>query len=64
VPLREAEISEDLETVLGWADAIRRLRVRANADTPADAARAASSAPKGSASAGTEHMFMRASANR
>ena len=35
-----------------WADTMRRLKVRANADTPDDAAGRASSAPRGSASAG------------
>lgn len=42
MPLREASISAELERVLGWADEIRRPRVRANADTPGDAARARS----------------------
>ncbi|HYC80621.1 MAG TPA: pyruvate, phosphate dikinase [Solirubrobacterales bacterium] len=58
VPLREAEIGEDLETVLEWADAIRRLRVRTNADTPADAARAREFGAEGIGLCRTEHMFM------
>ncbi|MGD9734592.1 MAG: pyruvate, phosphate dikinase [Solirubrobacterales bacterium] len=58
VPLRDVEISEDLETVLGWADAIRRLRVRTNADTPADAARAREFGAEGIGLCRTEHMFM------
>jgi pyruvate, orthophosphate dikinase len=58
VPLREAEISADLETVLGWADGIRRLRVRTNADTPADAARARQFGAEGIGLCRTEHMFM------
>jgi pyruvate,orthophosphate dikinase len=58
VPLREATIGAELETVLGWADRIRRLRVRANADTPADAARARSLGAEGIGLCRTEHMFM------
>ena len=40
VPLVPPQINEDFETILGWADGLRRLRVRANADTPEDAAKA------------------------
>ncbi|HET8814993.1 MAG TPA: pyruvate, phosphate dikinase [Solirubrobacterales bacterium] len=58
VPLREAGIGEHLETVLGWADEIRRLRVRANADTPQDAARARQFGAEGIGLCRTEHMFM------
>jgi pyruvate,orthophosphate dikinase len=60
VPLREATISPELERVLGWADGIRRLRVRANADTPADAARARELGAEGIGLCRTEHMFMAA----
>ncbi len=58
VPLREVEISADLETVLEWADEVRRLRVRANADTPADATRARQFGAEGIGLCRTEHMFM------
>jgi pyruvate,orthophosphate dikinase len=58
VPLRDAVISEELETVLGWADRFRRLRVRANADTPEDAARARELGAEGIGLCRTEHMFM------
>jgi pyruvate, orthophosphate dikinase len=58
VPLREATIGSELETVLGWADRIRRLRVRANADTPEDAARAREFGAEGIGLCRTEHMFM------
>jgi pyruvate,orthophosphate dikinase len=58
VPLREAEISAALETVLGWADRARRLRVRANADTPGDAKRARELGAEGIGLCRTEHMFM------
>jgi pyruvate,orthophosphate dikinase len=60
VPLREAAIGEELETVLEWADQLRVLRVRANADTPADAARAREFGAEGIGLCRTEHMFMAA----
>jgi len=47
-----------LDELLGWADQIRRLRVRANADTPADAARARELGAEGIGLCRTEHMFM------
>ena len=40
VPLVQPQLSGDLERVLKWADAIRRLKVRTNADTPEDSAKA------------------------
>jgi pyruvate, orthophosphate dikinase len=58
VPLREGSISAELETVLGWADRVRRLRVRTNADTPEDAARARRLGAEGIGLCRTEHMFM------
>jgi pyruvate, orthophosphate dikinase len=58
VPLREASIGPELETVLGWADRIRRLGVRANADTPEEAARAREFGAEGIGLCRTEHMFM------
>jgi pyruvate, orthophosphate dikinase len=58
VPLIPPEINEDFETVLGWADAIRRLKVRANADTPEDAAKAREFGAEGIGLCRTEHMFM------
>ncbi len=58
VPLIDASISSELETVLGWADGLRRLRVRANADTPADARRAREFGAEGIGLCRTEHMFM------
>ncbi|MGE0066348.1 MAG: pyruvate, phosphate dikinase, partial [Solirubrobacterales bacterium] len=60
VPLREAAISPELERVLGWADGLRTLRVRANADTPADAVRARELGAEGIGLCRTEHMFMAA----
>ncbi|NLT05793.1 MAG: pyruvate, phosphate dikinase [Solirubrobacterales bacterium] len=60
VPLQEAAVSEEFETVLGWADAVRRLGVRANADTPEDAERARGFGAEGIGLCRTEHMFMAA----
>ncbi|MGC1344824.1 MAG: pyruvate, phosphate dikinase, partial [Methyloceanibacter sp.] len=37
VPMREPTLSSDFVTLMGWADRFRRMKVRANADTPADA---------------------------
>ncbi len=51
-------INEDFELLLGWADDIRRLKVRANADTPADAAKAREFGAQGIGLCRTEHMFM------
>jgi pyruvate,orthophosphate dikinase len=58
VELVPPQINEDFETVLGWADDLRRLRVRANADTPEDAARAREFGAQGIGLCRTEHMFM------
>jgi pyruvate,orthophosphate dikinase len=58
VPLVEPEINEDFETVLRWADEVRALGVRANADTPEDARRARDFGAEGIGLCRTEHMFM------
>jgi len=58
VPLVPPQINEDFETILGWADELRRLRVRANADTPEDAAKARELGAEGIGLCRTEHMFM------
>ena len=58
VPLVPPAIDENFETILGWADGLRRLRVRANADTPADAAKAREFGAEGIGLCRTEHMFM------
>ncbi len=57
VPLVPPQINEDFETILGWADAERRLKVRANADNPEDAARAREFGAQGIGLCRTEHMF-------
>jgi pyruvate,orthophosphate dikinase len=58
VALIAPEINEDFETVLAWADDVRRLKVRANADTPEDAAKAREFGAQGIGLCRTEHMFM------
>ncbi|GHO74337.1 pyruvate, phosphate dikinase [Ktedonobacter sp. SOSP1-85] len=49
---------EDLQTLLGWADKVRRLGVWANADYPRDAQRAVAFGAEGIGLCRTEHMFM------
>jgi pyruvate,orthophosphate dikinase len=58
VPLVPPDVNDDLVTVLGWGDEHRRLRVRANADTPEDAAKAREFGAEGIGLCRTEHMFM------
>ena len=58
VPLVPPAIDENFETILEWADAIRRMRVRANADTPEDALKAREFGAEGIGLCRTEHMFM------
>jgi pyruvate,orthophosphate dikinase len=58
VPLVPPQIDESFETLLGWADDVRALRVRANADTPEDAAKAREFGAEGIGLCRTEHMFM------
>ena len=57
VPLVPPQINEDFQTVLEWADDLRRLKVRANADNPEDAARAREFGAQGIGLCRTEHMF-------
>ncbi|MBV9334831.1 MAG: pyruvate, phosphate dikinase, partial [Solirubrobacterales bacterium] len=60
VPLVEAHMDARFETVLRWADELRQIGVRANADTPEDAARAHRFGAEGIGLCRTEHMFMAA----
>jgi pyruvate,orthophosphate dikinase len=60
VPLVDPEANENFETVLGWADELRTLGVRTNADTPEDARRAREFGAEGIGLCRTEHMFMAA----
>ncbi|MCL4221196.1 MAG: pyruvate, phosphate dikinase [Phycisphaerales bacterium] len=57
LPMVEPEISGDFARVMKWADKYRRLGVRTNADTPADAARAREFGAQGIGLCRTEHMF-------
>ena len=57
VPLIEPELGEDFLQVLRWSDELRRLGVRANADTAEDAAKARSFGAEGIGLCRTEHMF-------
>jgi pyruvate,orthophosphate dikinase len=58
VPLVPPRVNDDLETILEWGDEHRRLKVRANADTPEDAAKAREFGAQGIGLCRTEHMFM------
>jgi pyruvate,orthophosphate dikinase len=58
VDLVPPQINQNFEQLLAWADDIRRLKVRANADTPADAAKAREFGAQGIGLCRTEHMFM------
>src|SRR5581483_9479989 len=57
VSLVPPQINEDFQTVLEWADDLRRLKVRANADTPEDSAKARELGAQGIGLCRTEHMF-------
>jgi pyruvate,orthophosphate dikinase len=58
VPMVEPSVSGDLEQLLALADSVRRLKVYANADNPADASRARAFGAEGVGLCRTEHMFM------
>ena len=53
----DPEISGDFETFMSWADEIRKLKIRANADTPKDAFQAYKFGAEGIGLCRTEHMF-------
>ena len=57
VPMTEPTLSGEFSTLMGWADKVRRLRVRANADTPNDARVALRFGAEGIGLCRTEHMF-------
>src|SRR5436190_1053054 len=57
VPLVEPEVGEHFDTVLKWADELRTLGVRTNADTPHDAHKARELGAEGIGLCRTEHMF-------
>ena len=57
VPMIEPALSGEFSTLMGWADKVRKLGVRANADTPADARTALKYGAEGIGLCRTEHMF-------
>lgn len=57
LPTVEPEMTGNFATLMAWADEIRRLKVRANADTPKDAAQALKFGAEGIGLCRTEHMF-------
>ena len=57
LPTIEPEVSGDFEKLMVWADEMRTLKVRANADTPTDAAQARAFGAEGIGLCRTEHMF-------
>lgn len=57
-PMVEPTLSDEFETLLKWANEIKKLGVRANADTPYDAAKARELGAEGIGLVRTEHMFM------
>ncbi len=58
VPMIDPELSSEFQELLSWADDIRTMAVRANADTPEDAAKAREFGAEGIGLCRTEHMFM------
>ena len=57
VPMLQPELSGDFAAIMEWADQIRRMKVRTNAETPADARMARSFGAEGIGLCRTEHMF-------
>jgi len=57
VKMLEPELSGEFATLMGWADKVRRMKVRANAETPLDAKTARSFGAEGIGLCRTEHMF-------
>ena len=57
VPMLQPELSGDFASIMEWADGARRMKVRTNAETPADARMARSFGAEGIGLCRTEHMF-------
>ena len=57
VPMRQPELSGEFGTLMIWADGLRRMKVRANAETPRDARQARQFGAEGIGLCRTEHMF-------
>ncbi len=60
IPTVDATISGNFDTIMGWADEFRALKVRTNADTPVDARKARELGAEGIGLCRTEHMFFEA----
>ncbi len=60
LPTVEPQMTGDFATLMGWADELRTLKVRTNADTPADAKQAMEFGAEGIGLCRTEHMFFEA----
>ncbi len=60
IPTVDAEIAAELGRIMAWADEFRTLKVRTNADTPADAKKARELGAEGIGLCRTEHMFFEA----
>ncbi|MDY0291057.1 MAG: pyruvate, phosphate dikinase [Desulfuromonadaceae bacterium] len=60
VPMVQPEMTGDFASIMGWVDKFRRMKVRANADAPADAATAREFGAEGIGLCRTEHMFFEA----
>ncbi len=60
LPTQKAELTGDFGTIMEWADAVRKLKVRTNADTPFDAENARKFGAEGIGLTRTEHMFFEA----
>lgn len=58
VPLIDPELTAEFKKMLSWADQVRKLQVRANADHPEDAAKAREFGAEGIGLCRTEHMFL------
>jgi pyruvate,orthophosphate dikinase len=57
VPMVEPKLAGEFQTLMGWADGVRRLKVRTNAETPLDAETARKFGAEGIGLCRTEHMF-------
>ncbi|HVT82221.1 MAG TPA: pyruvate, phosphate dikinase, partial [Phycisphaerae bacterium] len=57
LPLKKPELPPSYQTLMGWADSIRTIKVRTNADTPYDAENAIKMGAEGIGLTRTEHMF-------
>jgi len=57
VPMQEPALAGEFATLMKWADGVRKLKIRANADTPADARAAIKFGAEGIGLCRTEHMF-------